>query len=68
MIYYNSCRKCGGSVELRNELYGRALKCLACGWRLDEVTAGPKADRNQAMRLGLDHDRMVMPHVSAYEG
>ncbi len=39
MIYLKSCEKCGGDVELTQDIYGQYLICLQCSFTIDSTEA-----------------------------
>ncbi|MBI4202687.1 MAG: YheV family putative metal-binding protein [Chloroflexi bacterium] len=35
MIYFKACPRCQGDMHVVNDLYGRYLECLQCGYEDD---------------------------------
>ena len=35
MIYFKACPKCRGDMHIANDMYGRYLECLQCGFEKD---------------------------------
>ena len=35
MIYFKSCPRCRGDVNVRSDWYGEYQECLQCGWSKD---------------------------------
>ena len=35
MIYFKSCPRCEGDVNVRTDWYGEYMECLQCGWSKD---------------------------------
>ncbi|MBI4312980.1 MAG: hypothetical protein HY681_14560 [Chloroflexi bacterium] len=35
MIYFKSCPRCQGDMHVVNDLYGRYMECLQCGYEAD---------------------------------
>ena len=40
MIYFKSCPRCHGDVNLTTDIFGKYLSCLQCGYLRDIVETG----------------------------
>lgn len=40
MIWFKACPKCRGDIYLAEDIYGKYLKCLQCGYAQDVDTSG----------------------------
>ena len=43
MIYLKACEKCGGDVELAQDIYGAYLTCIQCSFTIDSAGAAKRA-------------------------
>ena len=44
VIYPKACPKCAGDVEWQEDMYGKRLSCLQCGWEFDGVVKDHQID------------------------
>ena len=43
MIYFKSCPRCRGDVNLTIDIFGKYLSCLQCGFLKDIVNDAPQS-------------------------
>ena len=43
MIYFKSCPRCRGDVNLTIDIFGKYLSCLQCGFLRDIVDDAPQS-------------------------
>jgi ssDNA-binding Zn-finger/Zn-ribbon topoisomerase 1 len=45
MIKFKGCPKCGGDLQLGEDMYGKFVNCLQCGYLKDVLPEGLKAPK-----------------------
>ena len=52
MIVFKGCPKCAGDLCLKEDMFGRYLDCLQCGYMLDLITEVEESGVGVAMEGG----------------
>ena len=62
MIHFKVCPRCHGDVYLREDIFGKYLSCLQCGYLKDLVEPGsPTADHGREAVGAGDHAGRLNP-------
>ena len=51
MIKFKVCPRCQGDLYLKEDIFGRYLSCLQCGYLRDVQAINPRADSNPDVRI-----------------
>ncbi len=52
MLYFKSCPRCEGDINVRTDWYGEYMECLQCGWSKDTAV-------DVVSRLSDSHEDLV---------
>ena len=55
MIIFKVCPKCRGDLCLKEDIFGKYLSCLQCGYLRDVEVAHPRTRRDQTVRIDEEY-------------
>ena len=59
MVYYRSCPKCRGDMDIRRDFYGDFRECLQCGLMQDlntKIDDSTESEKVGAGQVGEKHE------------
>ena len=56
MIKFKVCPRCQGDLYLKEDIFGRYLSCLQCGYLRDVVAIKPRADSEPDVRIEEEYE------------
>ena len=56
MIKFKVCPRCQGDLYLKEDIFGRYLSCLQCGYLQDVVAINPRYNRKPDVRVEEEYE------------